>query len=233
MQDTLDKTLSNLLRLPDAFQKVEVIRKVINKTSLPKNRLKIVPYYFLNSDLVIGGSEGILPSTPTEVNGKSICNDVHKDAESISIVTKQKAAANELAMFVSMSLPRPALLKSSSGQFKHDGTREARFQGALEEKDKVLSILSMVNLSYDSSSCYYLHPFDNPGALLVSEISTGENIAWSRSMSIALTVKNKIAFVDGSLVQPITNDPHLHVAWLRANNLVLSWLMNSIAKNLW
>ena len=51
-------------------------------------------------------------------------------------------------------------------------------------------------------------------------------------MSIALTVKNKIAFVDGSLVQPITNDPHLRVAWLRANNLVLSWLMNSIAKEI-
>ena len=89
------------------------------------------------------------------------------------------------------------------------------------------------NLVDDSSSCYYLHPFDNPGALLVSEIFTGENyIAWSRSMSIALTVKNKIAFVDGSLVQPITNDPHLRVAWLRANNLVLSWLMNSIAKEI-
>ena len=89
------------------------------------------------------------------------------------------------------------------------------------------------NLSDDSSSCYYLHPFDNPGALLVSKIFTGENyIAWSRSMSIALTVKNKIAFVDGSLVQPITNDPHLRVAWLRANNLVLSWLMNSIAKEI-
>ncbi|RVW16870.1 Retrovirus-related Pol polyprotein from transposon RE1 [Vitis vinifera] len=89
------------------------------------------------------------------------------------------------------------------------------------------------NLSDDSSNSYYLHPSNNPGALLVSEIFTGENyIAWSRSMSIALTVKNKIAFVDGSLVQPITNDPHLRVAWLRANNLVLSWLMNSIAKEI-
>ncbi|RVW70625.1 hypothetical protein CK203_056518 [Vitis vinifera] len=52
------------------------------------------------------------------------------------------------------------------------------------------------NLSYDSSNCYYLHPSDNPGALLVSEIFT---------------------------VLSITNDPHLRVAWLRANNLVLSW----------
>ncbi|KAF5449041.1 hypothetical protein F2P56_029529, partial [Juglans regia] len=92
---------------------------------------------------------------------------------------------------------------------------------------------SVQNLFDDSSSCYYLHPSDNPGVLLVSEIFTGENyIAWSRSMLIALTVKNKIAFVDGSLVQPITNDPCLRVAWLRANNLVLSWLMNSIAKEI-
>ena len=36
-------------------------------------------------------------------------------SDSSGQLTKQKAAANELAMFVSMSLPRPALLKSSSG----------------------------------------------------------------------------------------------------------------------
>ena len=87
------------------------------------------------------------------------------------------------------------------------------------------------NLSDDSSSCYYLHPSDNPGALLVSEVFTGENyIAWGRSMAIALTVKNKIAFIDGSLTQPNTNNQSLHMSWLRSNNLVLSWLMNSITK---
>ena len=51
-------------------------------------------------------------------------------------------------------------------------------------------------------------------------------------MSIVLTVKNKIAFVDGSLVQPITTNQSLRVAWLRSNNLVVSWLMNSIAKDI-
>ncbi|KAF5445279.1 hypothetical protein F2P56_034343 [Juglans regia] len=91
----------------------------------------------------------------------------------------------------------------------------------------------MVNPSDDSSSSYYLHPSDNPGALLVSEIFTGENyIAWSRSLPIALTVKNKITFIDGSLTQPNLDNPRLRVAWLRANNLVLSWLMNSIAKEI-
>ncbi|XP_057975462.1 uncharacterized protein LOC131162874 [Malania oleifera] len=89
------------------------------------------------------------------------------------------------------------------------------------------------NLSDDSSSVYYLHPSDNPGALLVSEILTGANyIAWSRSISIALTVKNKIAFIGGTLLQSNSGDSRIQIAWLRANNLVLSWLMNSIAKEI-
>ncbi|XP_057972797.1 uncharacterized protein LOC131160943 [Malania oleifera] len=85
----------------------------------------------------------------------------------------------------------------------------------------------------DSSSVYYLHPLNNPGALLVSEILTGANyVAWSRSISIALTVKNKIAFIDGTLPQSNSGDSRIQIAWLRANNLVLSWLMNSIAKEI-
>ncbi|KAF5450496.1 hypothetical protein F2P56_030845 [Juglans regia] len=92
---------------------------------------------------------------------------------------------------------------------------------------------SMVNPSDDSSRHYYLHPSNNPGALLVSEIFTSENyVAWSRSFSIALTVKNKIAFIDESLTQSSLDDPRFRVAWLRANNLVLSWLINSIAKEI-
>ncbi|KAF5471062.1 hypothetical protein F2P56_011534, partial [Juglans regia] len=48
------------------------------------------------------------------------------------------------------------------------------------------------NPSNDSSSPYYLHPRDNPDSLLVSEIFVGDNyIAWSRSITMALTVKNK------------------------------------------
>ena len=90
-----------------------------------------------------------------------------------------------------------------------------------------------INPSDDSSSPYYLHPSDNPGTLLVSEIFNGENyVAWSRSIVIALTVKNKVQFTDGSIVSPSTDQIFRHTAWLRANNLVLSWLMNSISKEI-
>ncbi|KAL6324331.1 hypothetical protein AAG906_012577 [Vitis piasezkii] len=90
-----------------------------------------------------------------------------------------------------------------------------------------------INPSDDSSSPYYLHPSDNPGALLVSEIFNGENyVAWSRSIVIALTVKNKVQFIDGSIVSPSIDQLVKHTAWLRANNLVLSRLMNSISKEI-
>ncbi|XP_057962256.1 uncharacterized protein LOC131153819 [Malania oleifera] len=92
---------------------------------------------------------------------------------------------------------------------------------------------SLVNPSDDSSSPYYLHPSDNPGALLVSEIFNGENyVAWSRSIIIALTVKNKVQFIDGSIVSPPSDQFVKHTVWLRANNLVLSWLMNYISKEI-
>ncbi|XP_057969588.1 uncharacterized protein LOC131158748 [Malania oleifera] len=91
----------------------------------------------------------------------------------------------------------------------------------------------MINPSDDSSSSYYLHPSDNPGALLVSEISTSDNyIAWSQSITVALTVKNKAAFIDGSILAPPVNQCTLYTAWLRANNLVILWLMNSISKEI-
>ena len=60
------------------------------------------------------------------------------------------------------------------------------------------------NSSSDSyNDPYYLHNSDGPGLVLVSQTLTGDNYAtWSRSMRIALSVKNKLDFVEGSLPQP-------------------------------
>ncbi|XP_043701367.1 uncharacterized protein LOC122651869 [Telopea speciosissima] len=50
-------------------------------------------------------------------------------------------------------------------------------------------------------------------------------------MVMAFTAKNKMGFVDGSIPQLLpTNDQH--EAWLRVNNMVLSWLLNSIHRDL-
>uniref|UniRef100_A0A2N9GRD9 Reverse transcriptase Ty1/copia-type domain-containing protein n=1 Tax=Fagus sylvatica TaxID=28930 RepID=A0A2N9GRD9_FAGSY len=53
------------------------------------------------------------------------------------------------------------------------------------------------------SSPYYLHPGDNSSLILVTEPLTGDNFhSWFRSMHMALTIKNKLGFIDGSIREP-------------------------------
>ena len=80
----------------------------------------------------------------------------------------------------------------------------------------------------DVNHPYYLHPSDNPG-LVVSAVTLDENNydQWQRSMEIALSSKLKLGFVDGSYVQPPANSP-LYVHWMRCNNMITSWLLNSV-----
>ncbi|KAA8550199.1 hypothetical protein F0562_001883 [Nyssa sinensis] len=55
----------------------------------------------------------------------------------------------------------------------------------------------------EPSNPYYLHHSDSPGQVLVSQQLTGENYTnWSRAMLIALSVKKKLGFVDGSIPEP-------------------------------
>jgi hypothetical protein len=60
----------------------------------------------------------------------------------------------------------------------------------------------------------------------------GDNyITWKRAMKMALNAKNKFGFVDGSLTRPPTNSTDLYI-WERCNDIVLSWILNSIDKSL-
>ncbi|XP_048498139.1 uncharacterized protein LOC125496661 [Beta vulgaris subsp. vulgaris] len=47
-------------------------------------------------------------------------------------------------------------------------------------------------------------------------------------MFISLSAKNKLRFVDGSLVIPNKDKPEYIIAWERCNNLVISWLLANL-----
>ena len=65
----------------------------------------------------------------------------------------------------------------------------------------------------DPLSPYYLHPGESPRIPLISLQLTAQNYhAWARAMKLALKSKNKLKFIDGSLVKPDENDP-LFIAW--------------------
>lgn len=51
-------------------------------------------------------------------------------------------------------------------------------------------------------------------------------------MIIALSVKNKLGFINGSIPRPEKDDLVHHNAWIRNNNVVISWILNSVSKEI-
>ncbi|RVW96777.1 hypothetical protein CK203_026034 [Vitis vinifera] len=84
----------------------------------------------------------------------------------------------------------------------------------------------------DMSNPFHLHNSDHLGLILVSHHLTRSNYnTWSKAMAVTLTTKNKIGFVDGTIpcVAPID---FLFNAWNHCNNMVTSWILNSILKDI-
>ena len=88
------------------------------------------------------------------------------------------------------------------------------------------------NRGYGSIRSMFLHNSDHPGMVLVTAPLTGSNyLTWSRSMKIALIAKQKLGFVNGKCIQPDMNSKK-YEAWLRADSMVISCILNSISKEI-
>jgi len=84
----------------------------------------------------------------------------------------------------------------------------------------------------EASDPLFLHPSDHPGHILVVDIFNGEDFDnWRRSVMIALSAKHKTSIIDGSYEKPGANSPLLPY-WKRCNDMVLSWLLNSMHKTI-
>lgn len=78
----------------------------------------------------------------------------------------------------------------------------------------------------------YVHPFDILGGSLVSVPFDGTGyVSWRRTILVTLSVRNKLEFVDGSSARPPPDSP-LARQWQRCNDLVLSWFLNSLTKEI-
>ena len=98
---------------------------------------------------------------------------------------------------------------------------------------------SSTSSTQDSSNVndpLFLHHGENPGAVLVSQpLIGGENYpTWARSVRKSLIAKNKLGFIDGSLTlsSPIVDSPSAIQAWIRADNMVRTWIINSVSSKL-
>ncbi|KAM1078563.1 hypothetical protein ACFX15_025113 [Malus domestica] len=96
------------------------------------------------------------------------------------------------------------------------------------------SAMAKLEPSSDPASPFFVHHSDHPGMMLVSTKLTGENYGtWCRSMSIALSAKNKLGFVDGSVEQPSAKTkPTESALWQRCNDMILMWIINTLSSDL-
>ncbi|XP_071728205.1 uncharacterized protein [Rutidosis leptorrhynchoides] len=79
----------------------------------------------------------------------------------------------------------------------------------------------------------FLHLSDGPGSLPIQEklIEAQNYRSWRQSVESALSTKRKLGFVIGTIARP-ANDPTRAYQWDTCNNIVISWLMNSISESI-
>ncbi|KAH0746502.1 hypothetical protein KY290_008210 [Solanum tuberosum] len=84
----------------------------------------------------------------------------------------------------------------------------------------------------DTSSALYVHHSDSPGMMLVPAQFDGTGYrSWRKGVMRALSVKNKLGFIDGSCERPNANSPQLR-QWQRCDDMVTSWILNSLIKEI-
>ncbi|KAL8110493.1 hypothetical protein AgCh_026274 [Apium graveolens] len=89
----------------------------------------------------------------------------------------------------------------------------------------------------DTSNPYFVHHSDQPGHMLVPiKLDDPNYPSWSKSMVHALTAKNKVGFIDGTIEQPLEKEEDRMMQFLmglsdtynvvRSNILMMSPLLN-------
>ncbi|PKI51170.1 hypothetical protein CRG98_028457 [Punica granatum] len=87
-------------------------------------------------------------------------------------------------------------------------------------------------VEYESLSVYAVNPSDYTGVSLINYKLTGSNyLTWSRAMLTALTTKNKVGMIDGTVPRPSEDDPN-RARWDVCNALVISWIFNTLDNEL-
>ena len=107
------------------------------------------------------------------------------------------------------------------------------FEISLTQSKSSASAIAIIDDPLPSSP-YYLHANENSSLILVTEPLTGDNFhSWFRSMNMALTIKNKLGFVDGSIREPEDGfRSPLYEHWTFCNTVVITWILNCVSKKI-
>lgn len=83
----------------------------------------------------------------------------------------------------------------------------------------------------DATNLFFLlHLSDNFDIVHVTQLVIGDNChIWSQSMTMGLSVKNKLGFIDISIPKPSYPTYMLIFPWLCYNNMMISWILNFVS----
>ena len=102
---------------------------------------------------------------------------------------------------------------------------------AMEGEAASYSVIQNLNEGYNNDPLS-LQASDHPGMCLTNIKLNGTNFQqWSRSVKIALRTITKIGFIEGTCERPASTSPK-YEQWIRCDNMVVSWLLNSIVPEL-
>ena len=84
----------------------------------------------------------------------------------------------------------------------------------------------------DTQSPYFLHPSDASGAIITAVRFDGKNYElWEKAVTTALTAKNKIAFINGTITKTEVikrGSAGEMSAWMIVNSMITSWILNVV-----
>ncbi|XP_019260529.1 PREDICTED: uncharacterized protein LOC109238509 [Nicotiana attenuata] len=84
----------------------------------------------------------------------------------------------------------------------------------------------------DASNPFYMHPSESAGSVLVPVAFDGTGYrSWRRGVLRALSVKNKVGFITGKCQKPTVGHATFD-QWERCDDMVTSWILNSLSKDL-
>jgi len=101
----------------------------------------------------------------------------------------------------------------------------------MSEKGKKQDATPQISIN-DPQSPYFLCASASPSNIICPVTFTGDSYGnWSRLVLNGLRSKNKLMFVDGTLIKLDISTAEGH-AWERCNSMVIAWQYNVIDKSL-
>ncbi|XP_031261134.1 uncharacterized protein LOC116119332 [Pistacia vera] len=116
----------------------------------------------------------------------------------------------------------------SSSTHTDNSSNTSRTTDNFSNTPRAVNMARYLNLS-DPGNPFRLDNDNNPVVVLVTDLLTTDNYAtWSHAMQRALQAKNKLGFITGIIPQPSDPTDPLLELWERCNDMIVSWIQNSI-----